>query len=358
MNRLPLAANRSLAPGWYPLCFYKQVGRTPRRWMLAGVPYVVYRTKAGPSVLLDRCPHRNVPLSGGQVVDDAIECPYHGWRFRSDGQCTHIPGRLEVPKASHRVESFPSYVHQGIVFIGLNVTPESRPFYLKEQESADYQQLVRHVTFPASLFSVVENALDVPHTSVLHRGLFRTGVRHKVLVTLRRYSSWLEAQYTGEPAPSGWLGRMLSAGSGDELRVTHYDRFFLPGVLQVEYQLGPKAHVILTGYLKPMDDRTTELFVQVCVKTPLWRAAQWLLLLLVEPFARLISKQDVKVLRAQTENVEQFSGSRFMSTEIDVMFAGLSRLLKDAGVADEAHWDEHRDPTQEPREQSEFFMET
>jgi nitrite reductase/ring-hydroxylating ferredoxin subunit len=31
--------------------------------------------------LLDRCPHRDIPLSGGLVKDGMLTCPGHFWRF-------------------------------------------------------------------------------------------------------------------------------------------------------------------------------------------------------------------------------------------------------------------------------------
>jgi len=49
-----------------------------------------------PSVCLETTttnPNNRANLAvGGQVVGDAIECPFHKWTFRgTDGQCTHIP---------------------------------------------------------------------------------------------------------------------------------------------------------------------------------------------------------------------------------------------------------------------------
>ncbi len=348
---------RRLAPGWYPLVMERSVSRRPLRRILADQPFVVYRTKNGISVGLDRCPHRNVPLSGGRIVDGELECPYHGWRFDSGGRCTRIPGRIEEPKPSHRMDSFPTSIHQGIVFVGLNVAEGTAPFMLPQQSDRSYRRLVRQVTFPASMFGVVENALDVPHTSILHRGLFRTTKRNRVQVKCRRFDSWMEAEYIGEPPPSGIVGRFLSSGAGQSLKVEHFDRFFLPGVLQVEYRLGHNAHFVITGYLRPINADTTEVFASVCIKTPLWGVLERLLLVLVEPLARLIARQDVRVLRAQTENIRALGGTRFMSTEVDVVYSGLTRLLKEASSMDVAKWVQTRDGAASPREIQEFEME-
>ncbi len=42
---------------------------------------VVARGKSDYVALLDRCPHRDVALSGGIVRDGTLMCPGHFWRF-------------------------------------------------------------------------------------------------------------------------------------------------------------------------------------------------------------------------------------------------------------------------------------
>jgi len=104
----------------------------------------------------------------------------------------------------------------------------------------------------------------VPHTAVLHRGLFRGGERQSVHVVLRRYAQWAEADYLGEKPPRGLLARFLTLGnSGKELTVQHWDRFVLPSVLQVEYRLGAGTHFLITGFCTPHDEARTSLFAAI-----------------------------------------------------------------------------------------------
>ena len=178
---------------------------------------------------------------------------------------------------------------------------------------------------------MVENALDVPHTAILHRGLFRGVQRHRVEVVLRRYRNWAEAQYLGEPPPQGFVARLISLGAkGKELTVEHWDRFFLPSVLQVEYRLGDRIHFLITGYCTPTHEKKTQLFAVACVRTPLPPWLTRILVRLIEPFAMRVFRQDVVILSARTENIAHFEGEQFMSTEIDVLGASVTRLLKDA----------------------------
>src|ERR1700710_2218869 len=61
-----------------------------KRYEMLGEPVLIRRTRAGQVFALrDICPHRASPLSAGRIVPDGgsevVECPYHGWRFRTDG---------------------------------------------------------------------------------------------------------------------------------------------------------------------------------------------------------------------------------------------------------------------------------
>ena len=64
---------------------------------IQNVPLVVFRGRAGaPAALVDRCPHRNVPLSEGRVTaEGTLECRYHGWQFDQHGACVDVPGLVD-----------------------------------------------------------------------------------------------------------------------------------------------------------------------------------------------------------------------------------------------------------------------
>lgn len=46
------------------------------------------------TAFLDRCPHRDIALSGGTIRDDTLVCPGHFWCFDLDtGERTDLPER-------------------------------------------------------------------------------------------------------------------------------------------------------------------------------------------------------------------------------------------------------------------------
>jgi len=46
----------------------------------------------------NRCPHRSVRFTLGQVVENRLVCAYHGWQYTAgSGQCAHIPAHPDMP---------------------------------------------------------------------------------------------------------------------------------------------------------------------------------------------------------------------------------------------------------------------
>jgi hypothetical protein len=158
--------------------------------------------------------------------------------------------------------------------------------------------------------------------------LFRkaTGKRNEIEVVIRRWHDRVEAEYIGEPRPSGLAGRLLAPGGG---MVTHFDRFILPSIVQVEYRLGETSHICISSALTPVADFYTRLFAVISFRLPIFRAAG-LVALLLRPLALRIFQQDAGMLKRQTETIQQFGGEQYMSTEIDILGPQIYRLLKQA----------------------------
>jgi hypothetical protein len=65
----------------------------------------------------NRCAHRNLKLSKGQVVDCRLVCPYHGWSYDGDGKA-NIPHDLFGHKEPDiRITTVPVRERYGLVFI-------------------------------------------------------------------------------------------------------------------------------------------------------------------------------------------------------------------------------------------------
>ncbi|TFH28834.1 MAG: aromatic ring-hydroxylating dioxygenase subunit alpha [Myxococcales bacterium] len=318
-----------LAPGWYTVAASGDIGRKPKPYLLNGLPIVTFRDASGRSVaLLDRCAHRNAPLSAGRIVDGNIQCHYHGWQFDGSGECKAVPGLCGAPEhAARRVPSFACRDSQGWVWVysEADVDPESEPYEIPFADQPGYLTIRQRLEMPGPLDAVAENALDVPHTAFVHAGLFRKNKdRKQIEVVIRALDGGAEAQFIGEQRPEGLAGRILAPQGGE---VLHWDRFLLPCIAQVEYRLSDRSHIIATTALTPRTPKVTDLFATVAVKAPIPNA---ILRTVFRPVAMRILRQDMEILRRQTEQVSRFGGEEFASTEIDVLGLRIKKLLREA----------------------------
>jgi phenylpropionate dioxygenase-like ring-hydroxylating dioxygenase large terminal subunit len=328
---------------WYAACRSESLGdKHPLPRMVVGLPLVLFRDKSGrAAALLDRCPHRNVPLSLGSVHDGELKCGYHGWRFDCDGRLKAIPGlpiiddvdQLSMP--GRRCMSFPVIERDGYIWVWTQPAspPTVEPFDLVQSRWPGYLTLRWDGDVEGTLHSTLENILDVPHTSFLHGGLFRPEAKkNRVTAHVHRRKDGVDAEFVGEPRPDGIAGRVLSPSGG---LVTHFDRFFLPSVAQVEYRLGEENHLVTTSICTPITETRTRMFTCLSVRT---RLPVRLVAPIVLPFAWKILQQDKWILKAQTELVDRFGTETFSSTPIDLLGPHILHLLKkaEAGALDEA----------------------
>ena len=110
-------ANGFLRDFWYMGAWASEVTRKPMRRVIMNDPIVFYRCEDGSvAAMEDRCPHRNYPLSRGELVGDNIQCGYHGLTFGPGGQCVYAPGQDRAPSAA-KLRTYPVTERGGIVWI-------------------------------------------------------------------------------------------------------------------------------------------------------------------------------------------------------------------------------------------------
>jgi phenylpropionate dioxygenase-like ring-hydroxylating dioxygenase large terminal subunit len=325
----------SLSDYWYVLCRSSALAAQPVAVQLLDQPIALFRVAAArPVALLDRCPHRNVPLSLGTMRADVLECRYHGWSFDERGLCVGVPGRSQAVLPSACVPRFATREQDGYIWAWgrPDVAPSVAPYRI-DPSSAGHAVLHASADYPADLRTSLENTIDVPHTAFLHRGLFRsTALRQRVSCTITRNGREVSASYAGESRPATWFARLLAPGGGV---LEHEDRFVAPCIVRVEYRLGPRAHLLSTVFFTPLDDHNTRLHVQIAYR--LGVPAGWLSPLLGRVAARVL-REDVAILAEQTKNQRRFAGKSYVSTELDAFSGQIQRLvaqLEDGQLADE-----------------------
>ena len=170
---------------WYPVATSEEItGDAPRRVRILGLDFVAFRDSQGsPHVLSDTCIHRGGALGKGRIKGDGVQCPYHGWEFAGDGQCTLIPslGAGQTPPARAKVDSYPTEERYGIVFAFLGDLPadERPPIYDIEEFDSPEWRANKLVVFEVDYYyeRSVENGLDPAHNEFVHPKQGAPGMR-------------------------------------------------------------------------------------------------------------------------------------------------------------------------------------
>ena len=144
---------------------------------------------------------------------------------------------------------------------------------------------------------------------------------------MRRWADRCEAEFVGEPRPGASPARLLAPGGGV---VTHFDRFLLPSIAQVEYRLGgrepPRRH--------DGDDARRTTSTPACSSAVTFRLPLpgWLVGPFVTPAATHIFRRTRGCWGSRPRTSERFGGERFATTELDVLGPQIWRLLQAGGA--------------------------
>lgn len=142
---------------------------------LFGEPWVIFREKDGKAACVkDECAHRACPVSIGTVVDGEVQCPYHGWQFNGQGNCTKMPSTAMCKGI--KIKALPVVEVDGMIW----VWPGWRePMGTPEGVAAPPPGFKIHaeieVEVPVEHGLLIENLLDLAHAPFTHTTTFARG---------------------------------------------------------------------------------------------------------------------------------------------------------------------------------------
>ena len=159
---------------WYAAEQSTNLGSKPVKVRMFGQNFVLYRdSNRQAHCVVGACIHRGGALCDGRVIGDEIECPYHGWRYGLDGECTRIPSASSTQRIPERarIDAYPTQEKYGLIFVFLGDLPEAeRPTVMEIPEWDDpaYRFTHRDRVVAANQLRAMENGVDMTHGEFVH----------------------------------------------------------------------------------------------------------------------------------------------------------------------------------------------
>jgi phenylpropionate dioxygenase-like ring-hydroxylating dioxygenase large terminal subunit len=166
------------------------------RWYVAGLASALARGKMAERTLLGemvllfrasngeakaisgRCPHRFAPLSMGALIDDEIQCGYHGLRFDAEGRCVHNPRGRGLLNDRLNIKSYLLIERHHFLWIWLGAPEDADDALIPDFSVLD--RAPKHMVAQGYLHSnsgyeiVIDNLLDASHGDFVHKALLST----------------------------------------------------------------------------------------------------------------------------------------------------------------------------------------
>jgi len=172
-RRFPFPANPTV---WYRIAFAGQV-RVGEITSLSyfGMELIAFRTDDGAVHVMEAyCPHLGAHIGvGGCISDGLVVCPFHNWKYDTEGRNVDIPYRDEVNRKA-RLRTFEARDWAGLVMVWFDEGGAPPDWQLPDLPEFHDETLVLHEPEEARWRirshpqEILENTVDIAHFLFIH----------------------------------------------------------------------------------------------------------------------------------------------------------------------------------------------
>ncbi len=176
---------------WHPVALAGELSNQQpiKRVTLLGEQLVVFRMLDGSQsqsqprygLVEEACSHRLTSLAYGQVEEDGIRCPYHGWKYDPAGACVETPAEPAASKLKERIQhtAYPVQKLAGLLFAYMGPLPAPLLPRWDVLARADGRRwIVKESLLGCNWLQPMENSVDPSHAFFLHGANFYTAGPH------------------------------------------------------------------------------------------------------------------------------------------------------------------------------------
>ncbi len=287
---------------WFAVLSSKEVGKKPLGIKRVNKELVLWRNEDGKvNAISDICVHRKAHLSAGKVVNNHVQCPFHGFEYNGEGKVVHLPalGKNGKIPSYMKVESFITAEKADMIWIWIGQdNPENEPVFFDDIDNKlSYAQIHEKWTVPFTRSA--ENQLDVMHLPFVHKTTIGKG--NKTLVN-GPVVKWIDENefffYVFNEIDNGQVVK-----NPEELNIEDspvYLEFIFPNTWQ--NHINEKVRVV--AFFAPIDDKNTMIYLRFYMKITSLKILDKMFAKIAMPMNKVILHQDKRVVETQVEDIK------------------------------------------------------
>lgn len=169
MNRYPFSNNYN---GWFRVANSKDIPiGAIQSVKYFGKDLIIFRGQDNNVHVLDAyCAHLGAHLGkGGKVINNMVQCPFHGWCYDGSGQCVKSP---HDSTENISIRSWPTHEINQMIFVwhhSDNKPPSYEIPFIPESVSKNWNKSIDQFIIKTNLQEILENAADFFHFGFVHK---------------------------------------------------------------------------------------------------------------------------------------------------------------------------------------------
>lgn len=302
---------------WFALFFFSELKDAPISKTLLGKKLVFLKIKDEIICFEDRCPHRNVPLSKGKIVNNQLRCNYHGWSFNETGKLEDIPG-CDKCNENVKLNKFSTQIADDLVWVRLK---GEKKFVNHFEPSNGYSNKTSIKHLKSDFIHTIENFLDPMHTPYIHKGLLRSKSRQRMSVKQEKVKNGFNTHYNLIDTQNGIINKLFDSGIDKNIASFKY-----PGFSKIDYLKNGYILFSVGIFFIPIAKGEVKMFVNVSFKKTF--IPSFIKFTFLRPFLELAFYQDKKILESQYKE-HTFFKKPYIIVKNDLVINHLLHLFKD-----------------------------
>lgn len=226
-----------------------------KKMSINGNSYALFRNSDGIQCIDNVCSHRGADMSQGKVINNCLQCPYHGWEFNGCGKITKVPSLTHTntfPKKGN-LKHLNIVEDGGFIWAKHDNTNEDIPTkYCSELFDPKWTKVYGEKIVDGNVRDWVLNGVDISHINYVHE--FANEENGKVEnVEVINKGSHVDCFANVQPKASSFLTKHMQP----EVNSYIHSRFVFPNTTVIRIFLKDPYEFITYTTLCPIDEHRT-----------------------------------------------------------------------------------------------------